>query len=80
MPKTKLPSADFLDIGIADIDCNCFLKVLNGPTDASQGGVLLFVTDGKQDCNGPDKDYIDTPEIKNRIKNSKVRIITIAFG
>ena len=57
-----------------------FSKVLNGPTDSTTGGVILFVTDGKQDCNGADTEYIDTPNIINRIKSSKVRIITVAFG
>ena len=53
---------------------------MNGLTDSTTGGVILFVTDGVQDCNGPDDEYIDTPNIIDRIKSSKVRIITVAFG
>jgi hypothetical protein len=33
-----------------------------------------------QDCNGPDKTDIDNPSLLQSIKDSKARIITIAFG
>jgi hypothetical protein len=57
-----------------------FAQVLNGVGDTSSGGVILFVTDGKQDCDGPDKTTLTDPALLQRVKDSKVRIITIAFG
>jgi hypothetical protein len=55
---------------------------LNGADDKTTGGVILFVTDGKQDCSGAgsDPEPITSPAIIARIKATKVRIITIAFG
>ena len=44
------------------------------------GGVILFVTDGEQDCDGPDKTELNDPALLQRVKDSKVRIITVAFG
>jgi hypothetical protein len=44
------------------------------------GGVILFVTDGKQDCKGGDKTELDDPALLRRVKDSKARIITVAFG
>jgi hypothetical protein len=57
-----------------------FDQVLNGVGDDTSGGVILFVTDGVQDCHGPDKDTITNPALLQRVKDTKVRIITIAFG
>ena len=59
-----------------------FKQILNGASDTSTGGVILFVTDGKQDCSGvgSDPEPITSQKIIDRIKATKVRIITIAFG
>ena len=51
---------------------------MNGQEDNTQGGAIIFITDGKQDCNGGLD--IDDPSVTDRIKKTKVRIITVAFG
>ena len=53
---------------------------MNGANDEkSTGGAIIFMTDGEQSCNGGGLD-IDDPKVTERIKNTKVRIITVAFG
>ena len=55
--------------------------MLNGEEDDTQGGVIIFVTDGKQSCNGGGEGSdINHSTVINRIKKTKVRIITVAFG
>jgi hypothetical protein len=45
------------------------------------GGVILFVTDGEQDCrDGDDKTDLNDAALLQRVKDSKARIITVAFG
>ena len=51
---------------------------MNGGQDNTQGGALIFITDGKQDCNGGID--IEDENVINRIIKTKVRIITVAFG
>ena len=51
---------------------------MNGQEDKTQGGAIIFITDGKQDCNGGLD--IDDQSVIDRIKKTKVRIITVAFG
>jgi hypothetical protein len=51
---------------------------MNDKEDNTQGGAIILITDGKQDCN--DGLDIDDPSVINRIKQTKVRIITVAFG
>jgi hypothetical protein len=51
---------------------------MNGKQDNTQGGALIFITDGKQDCDGGID--IDDENVINRIIKTKVRIITVAFG
>ena len=51
---------------------------MNGKEDNTQGGAIIFITDGKQDCNGGLD--IDDQSVIDRIKQTKVRIITVAFG
>ena len=55
-----------------------FQQVMNGKQDNTQGGALIFITDGKQDCDGGID--IDDENVINRIIKTKVRIITVAFG
>jgi Mg-chelatase subunit ChlD len=43
-----------------------------------RGGVLIFLTDGKQDCDGPDKS--DIPNVINDVVAQGVRVLAIAFG
>ena len=50
---------------------------MNGEEDNTQGGAIIFITDGKQDCRDLD---IDDQSLIDRIKQTKVRIITVAFG
>ena len=58
-----------------------YLKVLNGVEDNMQGGAIIFITDGVQQCDGGgDGSDIGDQTVIDRIKNSKVRIITVAFG
>ena len=40
----------------------------------------MFITDGVQQCDGGDGSDIGDQTVIDRIKNSKVRIITVAFG
>ena len=55
-----------------------FFKVLNGNQDDTQGGAIIFMTDGKQDCTGGID--IDNGNVIDRIMRTKVRIITVAIG
>ena len=56
------------------------MDVLNGANDnIATGGAIIFMTDGQQDCRSGGYD-IDDPQVLNRIKETKVRIITVAFG
>ena len=56
------------------------MDVLNGANDdIATGGAIIFMTDGQQDCRSGGYD-IDDPKVLNRIKDTKVRIITVAFG
>ena len=57
----------------------CSLKVLNGKNDGTEGGVLMLITDGNQDCPTSGGLDIDDPSVENRIIDTKVRIITVAF-
>ena len=42
---------------------------------------MIFVTDGEYNCdNGDDQSDLDDPILLQEIIDSKVRIITIAFG
>jgi len=45
----------------------------NGGVD--HGGVLIFLTDGLQSCNG-----LDIPDVMDDVVNQGVRVIAIAFG
>ena len=58
------------------------MDVLNGANDnIATGGAIIFMTDGKHDCKDGHPGYdIDDPKVLNRIKETKVRIITVAFG
>ena len=44
----------------------------------TSGGVMIFLTDGKQSCNGECKDGISC--VINDIVEAGVRVVTIAFG
>ena len=56
-------------------------KVMNGVQDITQGGAIIFVTDGLQQCQGgPDSPDIDDEALIDRIIRTKLRIITVAFG
>ena len=55
-----------------------FFKVLNGNQDDTEGGAIIFMTDGKQDCTGGID--IDNANVIDRIMRTKVRIITVAIG
>jgi Mg-chelatase subunit ChlD len=48
----------------------------NGGVD--HGGVLIFLTDGQQSCDGPDQS--DIPDVINDVVKQGVRVIAIAFG
>ena len=54
------------------------MDTLNGKDDDTKGGAIIFITDGKFECNGHPN--IDSKEVTDRIKKTKVRIITVAFG
>ena len=54
--------------------------MLNEKEDSTQGGAIIFITDGKQQCNGGDGSDIVDKIVIDRIKKTKVRIITVAFG
>ena len=56
-----------------------YVQVLNGATDMASGGAIIFMTDGQQDCRNGGYD-IDDRAVTDRIKKTKVRIITVAFG
>ena len=54
---------------------------MNGVQDITQGGAIIFVTDGLQQCQGgPDSPDIDDEALIDRIIRTKLRIITVAFG
>ena len=53
-------------------------QAINGLDDSTKGGAIIFVTDGKQDCNGGLD--IDDQSVIDRIIKTKVRITTVAFG
>ena len=54
---------------------------MNGVEDITQGGAIIFVTDGQQQCQGgPDSPDIDDEALIDRIIRTKLRIITVAFG
>ena len=56
-------------------------QVLNGIEDDTQGGAIIFITDGEQSCSGGgDGSDISDKIVIDRIKKTKVRIITVAFG
>ena len=57
-----------------------FYQTLNGKHDETKGGVVILITDGMEDCRDPNELNIDDPRLINRVKNTKVRIITVAFG
>ena len=54
------------------------MDTLNGKNDESKGGAIIFITDGKFSCSGHPN--IDNKKVTDRIKKTKVRIITVAFG
>ena len=54
------------------------MDTLNGKNDESKGGAIIFITDGKFSCNGHLN--INDKKVTDRIKKTKVRIITVAFG
>lgn len=56
------------------------MDTLNGEDDSSSGGVIVFITDGEQECDGSWALDIDDPKVLNRVMKTKVRIITVAFG
>ena len=58
--------------------CFSLKKVLNGASNSASGGAIIFMTDGEQDCSGGYD--IDDKDVLDRIKDTKVRIITVAFG
>ena len=54
---------------------------MNGIEDDTQGGAIIFITDGEQKCDPHHEgDNIGDQTVINRIKKTKVRIITVAFG
>ena len=54
------------------------MDTLNGKNDELKGGAIIFITDGRFECqSGPS---IDNKIVTDRIKRTKVRIITAAFG
>ena len=55
------------------------IQTLNGANDATTGGVIIFMTSGAHYCN-QNQDDIDDNVVIDRIKKTKVRIITVAFG
>ena len=58
---------------------NIPLQTLNGKGDSSTGGAIIFITDGKHDCRNGGLD-IDDKDVLDLIKDTKARIITVAFG
>ena len=51
---------------------------MNGVGDTTEGGAIIFITDGEPSCgNGLN---IDDKTVTDRVKKTKVRIITVAFG
>ena len=69
------------------IDFHIFhLQTLNGKNDATTGGAIIFITDGKQfdnnrdQCADPNELWLHNTTVINRVIKTKVRIITVAFG
>ena len=51
--------------------------MLNGNNGATQGGIIVFMTDGKNECNGgPWPDH----NLEDKIVEENVRVITLALG
>ena len=44
------------------------------------GGVMIFFTDGKQECDSEDSSTVTDPEVVQMVIDSGIRIITIAIG
>lgn len=59
---------------------NCSFEWQTLSQSVSEGGVMIFLTDGNHDCKGEDDDNLDDEELQQEIVASGVRIITIAFG
>ena len=55
------------------------MDTLNGKYDQLKGGAIIFITDGKFECDD-DRPNIDNKIVTDRIRKTKVRIITVAFG
>ena len=59
---------------------------MNGKYDTTTGGVIVFFTDGKQfdnnrdQCSDPNELWLHDREVIDRIKKTKVKIITVAIG
>ena len=49
-------------------------------SQAGEGGVMIFFTDGKQECDSEDDSTITDPDVIQAVIDSKIRIITIAIG
>ena len=53
-------------------------------TNPNGGGVMIFLTDGEHKCRfqdgAQDITDLDDPDLIQEIIDSKVRIVTIAFG
>ena len=57
------------------------MQGVNGKNDGTTGGAIIFMTDGEQDCRNGHPGYdIDDKVVTDRVKKTKVRIITVAFG
>ena len=56
------------------------MDTLNGKNDESKGGAIIFITDGEFQCPDHPNMNIDNKKVTDRIKKTKVRIITVAFG
>ena len=49
--------------------------------EETNGGVLIFLTDGQESsCDNDIDGDITNPELLQRIEDRRVRIVTIAFG
>ena len=52
---------------------------MNGKDDTSTGGAIIFITDGDQSCDRHDELKLTDKKVLQRVINTKVRIITVAF-
>ena len=52
---------------------------MNGKDDTSTGGAIIFITDGQQSCNEHNELTLTDEKVLKRVKDTKVRIITVAF-